>query len=126
MAFNCAGAVVTAVTNASGQATFRIVGGASAGPGNPPGITTGCAVIKADGQTLSPPGGVIVGQYDLNTSGGVNAADQGIFLGSLFGAYRARADYNGSGTVTAADLAKLLSVQFAAGSGVSAPAPWCF
>jgi len=45
MTFNCAGRVVAAITNASGQATFRVVRGASALPGNSPGITGACAIV---------------------------------------------------------------------------------
>jgi hypothetical protein len=126
LAVNCAGNVVVAVTNASGQATFRIVGGAAALPGNNPGITTPCCTVRADGQVL---GTLRVGAYDLNTSGGVNAADQSLFLSTLFASpagYRCRADYNGDGLCNSADLSKILSVQFGAGSGTSAVAPFCF
>jgi hypothetical protein len=126
VAVNCAGNVVVAVTNASGQATFRIVGGGSALPGNNVGITTPCCTVRADGTVL---GTLRVGAYDLNTSGGVNAADQSLFLGTLFASpagYRCRADYNGDGLCNSADLSKILSVQFGAGSGVSAALPYCF
>jgi len=123
---SCAGNVVVAVTNASGQATFRVVGGASAVPGNNPGITTPCLTVRADGQVL---GTLRVAAYDLNTTGGVNAADQSLFLATLFASpagYRCRADYNGDGVCNAADLSKLLGVTFGAGSGVSAVVPFCF
>lgn len=126
VAVNCAGNVVVAVTNASGQATFRIVGGANALPGNNPGINVACCTVRADGQVL---GNLRVAAYDLNTSGGVNAADQSLLLSTLFAGpagYRTRADYNGDGTVNSADLSKLLSVQFGAGSLQSAVAPFCF
>lgn len=111
--------VAWATTDATGTARFRLLGKSNAGPGNPLGITSACARIWLTTVGVGPSLNTYVGSYDLNGVGGVNAADQGIFLGSLFGAYRARADYNGSGTVTAADLAKLLAVQFAAGSLVS-------
>ena len=106
-----------AITNTSGVATFRLLGAANATPGNSAGITTPCARLWLG---VGAPIPLIVGAYDLNGAGGVNAADQSLFLGTLFGAYRARADYNGSGSVTAADLSRLLAVQFAAGSTVSA------
>jgi hypothetical protein len=125
-AVNCAGNVIVAVTNGSGQATFRIIGGASALPGNNPGITTACCTVRADGQVL---GVLRVGAYDLNTSGGVNGADQSLLLATLFAGpagYRCRGDYNGNGIVDSADLSKLLSVQFGAGSLTSAVAPFCF
>jgi len=123
---NCAGFVMVAVTNGAGQATFRIVGGASALPGNSPGITVACCTVRADGQVL---GNLRVGAYDLNSSGGVNGADQSLLLATLFAGpagYRTRADYNGNGIVDSADLSKLLSVQFGAGSLTSAAVPFCF
>jgi len=123
---NCAGFVMVAVTNGAGQATFRIVGGASALPGNNPGITVACCTVRADGQVL---GNLRVGAYDLNSSGGVNGADQSLLLATLFAGpagYRTRADYNGNGIVDSADLSKLLSVQFGAGSLTSAAVPFCF
>jgi hypothetical protein len=125
-AVNCAGNVIVAVTNGSGQATFRIIGGASATPGNSPGITTACCTVRADGQVL---GNLRVAAYDLNTSGGVNGADQSLLLATLFAGpagYRCRADFNGNGIVDSADLSKLLSVQFGAGSLTSAAVPFCF
>jgi hypothetical protein len=67
--------------------------------------------------------------YDLDGKNGVNAADQSLFLATLFAGptgYRTRADYNGDGQVNSADLAKLLAVQFSGGSLASAPAPFCF
>jgi hypothetical protein len=123
---SCAGNVIVAITNASGQATFRVVGGASAVPGNNPGITTACCTVRADGQVLGP---LRVGAYDLNSSGGVNGADQSLLLATLFAGpagYRCRADFNGNGIVDSADLSKLLSVQFGAGSLTSAAVPFCF
>jgi hypothetical protein len=108
--------VAFANTDATGTAKFRLLGKACAGPGNPPGITNACAKIWLGTIGVGASVTTYLGAYDLNGVGGVNAADQGIFLGTLFGAYRSRCDYNGSGTVTAADLAKLLAVQFAAGS----------
>jgi hypothetical protein len=116
---NCAGHVIAAITNASGQATFRVVGGASALPGNSPGIVAACLVVKADGVTINNGNPVRIAAYDLNTSGGVNAADQSLFLSTLFGSYRSRADYNGDGAVNSADLSKLLAVQFGGGSSTS-------
>lgn len=117
--------VAYGVSNALGQVRFRIVGGATAVPGNNPGITTSCVLVRADGQVL---GNLRVGAYDLNSSGGVNAADQSLFLGTLFSSpagYRCRADYNGDGLCNSADLSKILSVQFSAGSSTSGAAMLC-
>jgi hypothetical protein len=118
-------AVASAITNEQGRAVFRIVGGAASSPGNPPGLTTACATVRADGMVL---GTLRVGAYDLNSSGGVNAADQSLLLSTLFASpngYRTRADYNGDGLINSADLAKILSVQFGAGSLTSGTAMAC-
>ena len=111
-----------ATCDAQGRARFRIIGGAAAIPGNNPGITTPCALVRADGQVL---GQLRVSAYDLNSSGGVNGADQSLLLSTLFAGpagYRCRADYNGDGVVNGADLSKILSVQFGAGSLISGTA----
>jgi len=119
---NCAGKVIAAVTNASGQATFRVVGGATALPGNSPGITGACLTVRADGTVINNGNNVRVGAYDLNSASGVNAADNSLFLSTLFqspAGYRTRCDYNGDGACNSADLAKIISVQFGAGSTAS-------
>jgi hypothetical protein len=105
-----------------GTATFRVLGGAKALPGNNPGITTACCTVLADGVVL---GTLRVGAYDLNSSGGVNAADIALFLGTLFASpagYRCRADYNGDGLCNSADLAKIMTLP----GLTSATAPFCF
>jgi len=118
--------IAYAITDATGTARFRFLGKANAvptGAGNPPsaGITTACVRIWLENDSPDPFASIrtYLGAYDQNGAGGVNAADQSLFLACLFGAYRSRADYNGSGTVTAADLSKLLQVQFGGGSSVS-------
>jgi hypothetical protein len=119
---NCAGKVIAAITNASGQATFRVLGGATALPGNSPGITGACLTVRADGVVINNGNPVRVGAYDLNSASGVNAADNSLFQSTLFqspAGYRTRCDYNGDGACNSADLAKLLSVQFGAGSTAS-------
>jgi len=123
--FTPLGPVASVFTDEHGHALFRIVGGAAAVPGNNPGISTACATVRSDGRVL---GTLRVGAYDLNSSGGVNAADQSLFLGTLFASpsgYRTRADYNGDGLVNSADLAKILSVEFHAGSIQSGAAMVC-
>lgn len=123
--FTPGGPIASIVTDQHGHALFRIVGGAAAIPGNNPGLATACATVRADGFVL---GTLRVGAYDLNSSGGVNAADQSLFLATLFASpagYRARADYNGDGLVNSADLAKILAVEFTAGSIESGAAMAC-
>lgn len=125
--FDCSNRTVTAISNIQGVATFRILGSASAVPGNSPGLSTGCAIIRADGIVLAVD--VRVAAYDLDGRNGVNAADQSLLLGTLFAGptgYRSRADYNGDGLVNSADLAKHMAVMFSAGSMESAAVPFCF
>jgi len=99
--FNCAQKTVTAVTNASGVATFRVAGGATNNGGNPPGALAGCATVQADGV---PMGNLTVGAPDENNAGGVSVGDLGAFGGDRFGSYRGRSDFNGDGAVTVGDL----------------------
>jgi len=113
--------VAWATTDVLGRARFQILGSASAAPGNSPGITSPCARVTIEGL-----GSVLlhVSAYDLNGMTGVNPVDLSLFLPTLFGQYRSRADYNGSGTVTAADVSRWLTVFFGSGSLVSAPGPF--
>jgi len=119
--FNCAQKTVTAVTNASGVATFRIAGGATNGGGNPAGAGVGCATVQADGV---PMGNLTVGAFDDNNGGGVNPADLAAFLGDRFGSYRGRSDFNWDGFVNPSDFSLILSVRFGGGS-VSSCASAC-
>jgi len=121
--FNCAAKTVTAVTNASGVATFRIKGGAASGPGNPAGAgSPGCATVQADGV---PMGNLLVGAFDNNNTGGVNAADLSNWLGDRNGYianvanYRSRSDFDGSASVTPADGSAILSASSSPASDFS-------
>jgi len=125
--FDCASRTVSAISGVDGIATFRLLGSAASGPGNPPGLTSGCAVVRVDGALVAS--AVRVGAYDLDGRNGVNSADQALLLATLFAGppgYRTRADLNGDGVCNSADLGKLLSVQFGGGSLTSSPAPVCF
>jgi len=125
--FDCASFTVSAITFADGIARFRILGSASSGPGNPPGLTHGCAEVRVDGIIVAP--AVRIGAYDLDGKHGVTSADQALLLATMFAGppgYRTRADLNGDGVCNSADLGKLLSVQFGGGSLTSSPAPDCF
>jgi hypothetical protein len=125
LTFNCTGRVVAAVSDASGQATFRIVGDASAvlvGGLPSPGITTACGIVRADGTVINNGNPVYVGAYDLNGSGGVNGADLSLELNNVLNSpanYRARADLNGTGTCNGADLSLSLFVVLRPNSQVS-------
>lgn len=126
MTWNCTSKVAAAVTDANGYASFRLAGSGSAGPGNPAGFVGGCVTVRADGVVLAVD--VRLATYDLDGKNGVNAADQSIFMATLFagpGGYRTRADYNGDGLCTIADLSKFLGVLLAGGSASSAT-PNCF
>jgi hypothetical protein len=125
--FDCAARTVSAITLADGIARFRLLGNAGSGPGNPPGLISGCAVVRVDGIIIST--AVRIGAYDQDGKNGVNAADQALFMATLFAGpagYRTRADFNGDGLCNSADLGKMLSVLLGGGSLTSNTAPACF
>jgi hypothetical protein len=111
--FNCAQKTVTAVTNASGVATFRVAGGATNNGGNPAGVGADCAEVRADGVLM---GMLTVGAPDENNIGGITVADLAAFGGDRFGAYRGRSDFNGDDVITVADLAIFGQFRFGGGS----------
>ena len=62
--------------------------------------------MVANGQIL---GNLLVSTFDLNGSGGVNAADLSVWLGDENGGvYRERSDFDASGTLNPADGSVLL------------------
>jgi hypothetical protein len=72
---------------------------------------------------------VRIGAYDQDGKNGVNAADQALFMATLFAGpagYRTRADLNGDGLCNSADLGKMLTVLLGGGSTASNAAPACF
>jgi hypothetical protein len=110
---NCPAKTITKVTNASGQVTFRIVGGAN-NVSNASGHNVGCASIQADGIPL---GSVTVAAYDQNLTGSVTSSDLSRFAVDFFGGqYRGRSDYNCTGTITSSDLSRFAVVFFVGGS----------
>jgi hypothetical protein len=124
---------VRVIGNASGVATFRIMGGSDANGTSPGG---GCAKIYADGVLLTDgickPASVQVAVYDLNGSlgggAGVGPADLSVWLADLFATpapYRARSDYDYSvlcvQDISPADLSKWLAVLFGNGSTGNGP-----
>lgn len=108
---NCLAKTVTAVTNASGIATFRVAGSADRGAGGSPGTTTPCAEVRADGILM---GSLRVAAWDQNKLGGCNATDFGLVLGDAFaGGFRNRSDFNGDLATNATDFGLILGVAFA-------------
>jgi hypothetical protein len=105
---NCAAQSVSATTNASGVAVFRIVGAAFAAGSGTAGVGEGCATVTADGVPL---GALSVATADLsgNLAGVGNndflMASQAIFNAALCApCYRSRINYVGAvGTYDNAD-----------------------
>jgi hypothetical protein len=128
MTVDCANRVVGTTSDAQGIAHFRILGSASALPGNSTGLTDACAKVFAKGIMVNQLNPVRLAAYDLDGANGVTAADEALFMATLFAGpagYRMRADYNGDGACNSADLAKFLSVLFASGS-TSSVTSLCF
>jgi hypothetical protein len=129
--FNCAAKTVTAVTNASGVATFLIGGYAASGPGNPAGAGAGCATVQVDGVPFA---NLTIGAFDQNGSAGTNPADLSNWLGDRqafianVANYRGRSDFNGSNTVDPADGSLILgrnSARIATGNPSASCAATC-
>ena len=110
---------VSAVSDATGTARFRIVGGATPGA---PGPSAGCVLISA--QNL-PLGTASVQIYDLDGASGVSGNDLSLWMADFFAAgnpERSRSDYDCNGSVGGNDLALWLGVFNAGGSASSASA----
>ena len=117
---NCAAKSVSAVTNVSGVATFRLLGRIGTHPGFATGKVSGCASVTADGVAL---GAINVAVADQNGAGGCNAADGALFLADRDqGASpknQARSDFNGAAGVNAADGALFLQLRDFSGVDVT-------
>jgi hypothetical protein len=143
MAVSCGTRTVIAVTNASGEADFTVVGHSvnvgGGSPGSPAagyggGVDTasvnqpGAAVVKADGVTI---GRMTVGTFDENGVLGANAVDVGLWLNdkqaiNLAPAkVRDRSDYNWNHVVDGVDLALLLQARFSGQDALSCSAAVC-
>ena len=107
---NCAAHTVRLSSNASGQVTFIVVGGAQ-NAGNGPGATAACARVIADGVNL---GSVAVAAFDGNGAGGLSPGDIGALVGDLFGSFKSRSDLDCSGALSPADIGALVSQLFGA------------
>jgi hypothetical protein len=129
MGVSCANHELVALTDATGTASFTVLGGANNVGGGilgapAPGFGLGGATVKADGVLL---GTLDVGAADQNNNGGVNVTDLALFLNDRFSItgpanYRGRSDYNGSGTVDVTDLALFLQIRFGNQSSLSCAA----
>jgi hypothetical protein len=97
---NCGAHTISATTNASGIAVFRVVGAGKVVAASDPGVGEGCASITADGVPL---GAYSVATPDYNGGGTVNGSDLLFFNFGLFtaptptGGYRSRYNYSNSG-----------------------------
>lgn len=110
---DCATRTVSALTDASGTARFRIVGGAN-NPGGTPGAGFNAMKIYGDGVLF---GSVNAAAADQNSFNGVDANDLAAFVtDALNGLAVGRSDYDGSGTVGPNDLAVWIKFFMGAGS----------
>jgi hypothetical protein len=112
----CAPAVVSATTNASGVATFTVIGGGLHPGGSFAGPGFGDIEIRASGYLL---GAATANVYDLNGAlagagkNGVLITDLPLFLADWHGTglpYVGRSDFNQDGVITITDLPKWLAV----------------
>jgi hypothetical protein len=124
---NCGAKTVSATTNSSGVATFRIVGWAVnlTGSGSSAGAGQGCATITADGV---PMGSLTVSSPDQDGNGAVGLGDFILFVNDRFsctgvgtctgsGNGRGRSDFDGDGSVALADLIAFVNYRFGCAGG---------
>ncbi len=110
---DCATRTVSALTDATGTARFRIVGGA-VNPGGAPGAGFNAMKIYGDGVLF---GSVNAAAADQNGFNGMDANDLAAFIADLFdGLAVGRSDYDGSGTLNANDVAVWVKLFAGAGS----------
>jgi len=128
---SCSNKEVVALTDASGTATFRVVGfavnaGGAVSP-NPPaaGYGAGGATVKADGVLL---GTLTVGAYDQNGTAGCSSVDLALVANDKFAfawsggglpSLRGRSDFDSNNQITSVDLALAATAKFALGSTAS-------
>lgn len=125
---SCGNKEVVALTDATGTATFRVVGHSiNPGGGTPgapaPGFGAGAATVKADGVTL---GTLTVSTADENGAQGCNTVDLALMLNDNFSDVpataaneRGRSDFNADGKVNVVDVALFLNIKNANGSTAS-------
>jgi hypothetical protein len=120
---------VTGTTNASGVATFTVVGGGLHPGGVFAGPGAGCVTLRADGYVLGTATAVV---YDLNGAtvgagkNGVAITDLPLFLadwGSTI--YRGRSDFNQNGSLSITDLPVWLQLWGGNGSVSGCSTTYC-
>jgi hypothetical protein len=115
---DCATKTVRALTNASGVASFEIVGRSTSGTA----ATFLLGKIYADGVLL---GSRTVAAFDLDGAGGVGANDLSVWLGDYSAAAAAgRSDYDFNASLGANDLSVWLGA-YAPGGSATSSTPNC-
>ncbi len=110
---DCATRTVSALTDATGTARFRIVGGAN-NPGGAPGAGFNAMRVCVDGILFAY---VNAAAVDQNSFNGVDANDLAAFVTDVLnGLAVGRSDYDGSGAVGPNDLAVWIKFFMGAGS----------
>ena len=120
---NCSAKTASAVTNATGQVTLRVVG-ASNSPGGvlgarrdgPGQLDNACASVTADGVPMAP---LIVSAFDLTGDTGIGAGDVFVWGKDFVDGDFGRSDYDANGDVGANDLFRLGQVFVAGASNQS-------
>ncbi len=128
MTVDCSGHSVRAFTDATGKASFSIVGAARNPTGGAPPSPVACAVATADGLLL---GNVNVQAFNEDGSAGpghgVGGNDVSAWKGDFFSAgnpYFPRSDFDCNQSIGGNDLSRILAVLFAAGS-LNGPSGYC-
>ena len=115
---DCPGNKASAITDATGHATFTLLGGGLPGAGS--GLHNGR--IYVDGMLVAMP---TVSAYDLDGASGVGANDFSLWFGDFVaGATFGRSDYDCSGSIGANDLSFWLS-EFGSAASVQSCAASC-
>jgi len=124
MTVDCVNHTISALTNAYGVVTFRIIGAASNAGGNQPGAGHGCAVVTGGYAYL---GTITVTAYNQDGStgaSGVGGNDLSCWMGDFFAAVdRGRSDFDCSGGIPGGnDLSLWLGAFFTGKSACGATA----
>jgi pimeloyl-ACP methyl ester carboxylesterase len=113
---DCAARTVGAFTDATGTATFTVLG-SSTGPAQ---SGFNCARVFAEGIQLAAP---TVATFDLDGANGVSIGDLSVWLSDLgSGTYHGRADYDGNAMMGIGDLSVWLAELGSNRSTASPPA----